>query len=161
MTYHNFRLNIPIVSFAKFPDFFIRMVCGQIDSNETCYLTFEDIRNLRHCVKGSDGNIYDAVQLKKWVNQCSSEGKAICVIPGNIISYVTTIISFKKQWWDQTWIPSFFLKKATQHPRRQMFLRVVDNNTIRKLQANSGTRKKMIKLQSSTHSAFQEKCSIK
>tara|TARA_B100000482_G_C12584121_1_gene289031 strand:- start:676 stop:1191 length:516 start_codon:yes stop_codon:yes gene_type:complete len=60
---------------------------------DICLLTHSDVNKIRHHVRGSDNNIYDAFALHTWLN---TQHDNKFVIPGKYINYVETTSWF---WW--------------------------------------------------------------
>ena len=78
-------------TFIALPDFVVQIVAGPLhrnDEEDCCLLTCTEITKLGHAVRGSDGRIYDAIQLKRWLKTCSDNNLPPHVIPGCYIEYV-------------------------------------------------------------------------
>lgn len=119
MSLRNFFIDIGIFTFAKLPDFFIKLICRRQDSTDVCYLSLQNINELQHVVHASDGYMYEASYLKQWVNICLSEDKPIEVIPSKNIDSVRLIFTFEavSDWFHTSWISSFWLQKIVKRSK--------------------------------------------
>lgn len=60
-------------------------------SDDICFLTCREIKQLRYPVEANDGFIYDAMNLQHWLTTCKKDNRELCVIPEKTITRVTPI----------------------------------------------------------------------
>ena len=58
---------------------------------DTCLLSCEDLSVLDFTVLASDGYVYNALQLQKWVSMCIREVRQVQIVPGKPITWVCPV----------------------------------------------------------------------
>lgn len=63
----------------------------KVPTNDCCYISLKQLKDLSYVVQASDGNLYDVAHLWKWGKECDESERSFCVIPGLPIESVTLV----------------------------------------------------------------------
>ena len=87
------------------------------ESEKECYITLKKANEIRNIVWTSDDQIYDALALHNWLNDCRENQRNFCVIPGRNITCIHGLL------WYESFIRYTFRVCSTIHQKTSIFFK--------------------------------------